>query len=341
MTTAVGLRVRVALVLAAIPFATLFARATAPTERPHPRAHATLGQAIAARYGEGTAVPAGGALYQNETVFQDAYLKASNTGANDEFGFAVAISGNTAVVGAHFESSNAVGVNGEQANNLAGQSGAAYVFVRDTAGWSQQAYLKASNTGIADDFGHAVAISGDTIVVGAPNEGPGGAAYVFVRNGSSWTQQAYLKASNFAAFDQFGTSVAVSGDTVVVGAFDEDSAATDVDGNQGDNSALGSGAAYVFTRNGTSWTQQAYLKASNTGANDNFGFAVAVSADTVVVGAFRESSNATGVNGIQGDNSASQAGAAYVFVRRGTTWAQQAYLKASNTGIGNVFGYSV
>ena len=148
-------------------------------------------------------------------------------------------------------------------------------------------------------------------------------------------QQAYLKASNTDAGDAFGSSVAVSGDTVVVGAQRESSNATGVNGDQSDNSAAVAGAAYVFVRNGTTWTQQAYLKASNTEANDLFGISVAVSGDTVVVGADFEASNATGVNGNQADNSASGAGAAYVFVRNGTTWSQQAYLKASNTDAGD------
>ena len=145
-------------------------------------------------------------------------------------------------------------------------------------------------------------------------------------------QQAYLKASNTEASDFFGSSVAVSSDTVVVGAEGEDSNATGVNGNQLDNSELLSGAAYVFVRppGGTTWSQQAYLKASNTGAGDRFGISVAVSGDTVVVGAYSEDSNATGVNGNQLDNSALSSGAAYVFVRPpgGTTWSQQAYLKA-------------
>ncbi len=139
-------------------------------------------------------------------------------------------------------------------------------------------------------------------------------------------QQAYLKALNTGPGDQFGFSVAVSGDTVVVGAPNEDSNAVGVDGDHADNSIASSGAAYVFVRNGTSWTQQAYLKASNTGANDNFGYSVAVSGETVVVGALNEASNATGVNGNQTNNNAGLSGAAYVFVRSGTTWSQQAYL---------------
>ena len=120
-----------------------------------------------------------------------------------------------------------------------------------------------------------------------------GAAYVFVRSGTRWTQQAYLKASNTGANDEFGCSVAVAGDTVVVGAQNEDSKATGVNGTQNDNSATASGAVYVFVRSGTTWTQQAYLKASNTEANDHFGCSVTAAGDTLVVGAQNEDSNAT------------------------------------------------
>jgi len=292
---------------------------------------------------------------------QQAYLKASNTDAFDQFGISVAVSGDTVVVGADREDSNATGVDGNQGDNSASNAGAAYVFVRDGSGnWAQQAYLKASNTNVGDFFGDSVAVSGDTVVVGADGEdsnatgvdgdpsdnsaSSAGAAYVFVRDGSgNWAQQAYLKASNTDAFDQFGISVAVSGDTVVVGAIFEDSNATGVDGNQGDNSATIAGAAYVFVRDGSgNWAQQAYLKASNTDAFDQFGTSVAVSGDTVVVGADGEASNATGVDGDQNANLADNAGAAYVFVRDGSgNWAQQAYLKASNTDAGDNFGTSV
>ena len=227
-------------------------------------------------------------------------------------------------------------------------SGAAYPITIDPI-WSQQAYLKASNTEASDAFGQSVAVSGNTLVVGAPFEESGatgvngnqadnsadeaGAAYVFVRAGTTWTQQAYLKASNAEAGDQFGKVVGISGDTVVVGTSSEESNATGVNGDQADNSFVQAGAAYVFVRAGTTWTQQAYLKASNTGVADNFGYSVAISGDTVVVGAVLEDSGAIGVNGNQADNSAGGSGAAYVFVRGGTSWTQQAYLKASNTGV--------
>ncbi|MFN0137698.1 MAG: FG-GAP repeat protein [Phycisphaerae bacterium] len=154
-------------------------------------------------------------------------------------------------------------------------------------------------------------------------------------------QQAYLKASNTEANDQFGYSVAVSGDTVVVGAYQEDSNATGVNGNQANNLLSSAGAAYVFVRSGAVWSQQAYLKASNTGAGDRFGISVAASGDTVVIGASLEASSATGVDGNGTDNSAANAGAAYVFVRSAGVWSQQAYLKASNTEANDQFGRSV
>ena len=263
------------------------------------------------------------------TWSQQAYLKASNTGAGDDFGTRVRVSGDTLLVSARYEDSNATGVDGDQADNTAANSGAAYVFTRSGSTWSQQAYLKASNPGANDDFGRSVAVSGDTTVVGARAEDSNatgvdgdqadntaansGAVYVFTRSGDVWSQQAYLKASNTGAGDYFGTSVAVSGDTLVVGARYEDSNATGVDGDQADNTAANSGAAYVFTRSGSTWSQQAYLKASNPGANDEFGNSVGVSGDTVVVGARYEESNATGVNGDQADNSAADSGAVYVF----------------------------
>jgi len=288
---------------------------------------------------------------------QVAYLKASNTGVMDSFGSSVAIFGSTVVVGARVEESGATGVNGDQNDNSANNSGAAYVFVWDGTSWHQEAYLKASNTGVDDQFGESVAISGDTVVVGAyfeesaatgvngdqaDNSAWGaGAAYVFVRDGTLWSQQAYLKASNTEWGDFFGGSVAISGDMIVVGAWGEDSRATGVNGNQGDNSATRAGAVYVFVRTGTTWVQQAYLKASNTNTTDWFGNSVDVFGDTVVIGAHGEASNATGVNGDQSDNSVWQAGAAYVFQRTGTVWQQEAYIKASNSEADDRFGDAV
>ena len=317
--------------------------------------------------------PGAGAAYvfvrSGTSWSQQAYLKAPNAEAGDNFGISVAISGDTLVVGAEAEASNQTSItNGATASsdNLASGAGAAYVFTRSGSSWSQQAYLKAPNAEADDLFGHSVAISGDTIVVGAPEEASNqttitngstasadnsaseaGAAYVFVRSGTSWSQQAYLKAPNAEVGDNFGGSVAISGDTIVVGADGEDSPQTTITNGStasADNSAAGAGAAYVFVRSGSSWSQQAYLKAPNTNAGDNLGYSVAISGDTIVVSAHQEESSQTTItNGstASSDNSASEAGAAYVFVRSGTNWSQQAYLKAPNANTDAVFGRSV
>ena len=291
--------------------------------------------------------------YAAGVTSQQAYVKASNTGQNDEFGSSVAVAGDTVVVGASGEDSSTTGVNSVP-NESGGDSGAAYVFIRNGGIWSQQAYLKASNASARDQFGFSVAVAGDTVVVGARKEdssttgvnsvsneaaSESGAAYVFVRSGSTWSHQAYLKASNTSAGDFFGTSVAVAGDTVVVGALGESSSTTGVN-SVSNEAASFSGAAYVFFRSGSTWSQQAYLKASNTSELDQFGFSVAVAGDTVVVGAYLEDSSTTGVNSVSNE-AAAASGAAYVFVRSGSTWSQQAYLKASNTGAFDLFGTSV
>ncbi len=272
---------------------------------------------------------------------QQAYVKASNPGDFDRFGTVVAISGDTMIVAAENESSNATGVNGNQNNNSAFTSGAAYLYVRTGTNWAQQAYLKASDSAAGFRFGHAVAIDGNTVVVGAPGVADGklGAAYVFVRNGATWTEQARLRPSNDGG--DFGATVSVSGDTIVIGAWSESSGGLGVGGSQSPYNSVSSGAAYVFVRSGVTWSQQAYLKASNAGAGDEFGLAVGVSGDTVVVGAHRESSNATTVNGNEADNSSALSGAAYVFFRTGATWTQQSYLKPANTGAGDFFGTAV
>jgi hypothetical protein len=234
------------------------------------------------------------------------------------------------VVGAFLEDSNDMGVNGDGTDNSSIFAGAAYVFTRTNGDWNQQAYLKASNTGANDNFGISVAVSGDTLVVGANIEGSNakgvnggetndlaagsGAAYVFTRIEDVWSQQAYLKASNTESGDSFGRSVAISGDTLMVATSHEDSNATDIDGNEADNSAEAAGAAYVFYRtvHGV-WGQQAYVKASNTEANDSFGSSVAISGDFLLVGAVLEASNAMGANGEQANNDTDNSGAVYVF----------------------------
>jgi hypothetical protein len=187
-------------------------------------------------------------------------------------------------------------------------------------------------TGINGNEGDASAVSA-------------GAVYVFSRVGLTWAQQAYAKASNTRASANFGGMVALSGDgnTLAVGSRGESSAAAGINGNQADTSAGTAGAVYVFSRVGSIWAQQAYVKASNARAATYFGQTVALSADgnTLAVGTSFESSASLGINGDQANALADLAGAAYAFSRVGSIWAQQAYVKASNTRANAFFGVSV
>jgi hypothetical protein len=309
---------------------------------------------------------------------QQAYIKASNAEFWDRFGFAISLSnnGNTLAVSAEWEDSNATGIDGNQLDNSSPDSGAVYVFNRSGTVWAQQTYIKASNTENGDMFGQFVVLSGDgnTLAISASNEDSNttgingsqmdnsspdsGAVYVFIKTGNIWTQQAFIKASNAESNDLFGRNIALSidGNTLVISAELEDSSATGINGNQLDNSLLNSGAVYVFNRVGITWLQEAYIKTSNPNVGDAFGSAfnsfniahgqsgksMAISNDgnTLVVGVGKESSNATGINGNQFDNSAFGSGAVYVFVRSGSTWTQQAYIKSSNTETGDYFGAS-
>jgi len=303
------------------------------------------------------------------TWAQEAYLKASNANVSDWFGHSVAISGDTVVVGAYTEDSSQTAItNGttSSTDNTATSAGAGYIYKRTSSTWAQEAYIKASNANANDNFGYSVAISGDTVVVGANQEDSiqttitngttsstdntatsVGAGYIYKRTSSTWAQEAYIKASNANALDYFGYSVALSGDTVVVGANGEDSGQatiTNAPTSSADNSATHAGASYIYKRTGSTWAQEAYLKASNANASDNFGYSVAISGDTVVVGAYTEDSSQTAItNGTasSADNTASDAGASYIYKRTGSTWAQDAYLKASNANVSDWFGYSV
>ncbi len=295
----------------------------------------------------------------NRTMHTSAigYFKASNTDEDDRFGHAVAVSadGSTLAVGAYLEDSSADGINGNESDNNMSATGAVYLYYWNGEDWIQQAYLKASNPNTGDNFGYSLDLSdnGNTLAVGAIYEDStadnSGAVYLFVRNGSTWSQQAYLKASNSGEDDSFGNALALSGngDTLAVGAYVEDSSADGINGDQADSSAEGAGAVYLFQRSGESWSQEAYIKASNSEANsenwDVFGSSVSLNTDgsVLAVGAPWEGSTATGINGDQSDNSADGAGAVYLFSRSGSTWIQEAYIKASNTDEEDNFGQSV
>lgn len=212
-------------------------------------------------------------IFTLDEVFGQWMLKQTLTApdgeALDSFGYSVALQGDTALVGSY---NDKVGENSKQ--------GSAYVFTRSGEVWTEQAKFTASDGAVNDTFGAAVALSGDTALVGVPAAKVGstllqGAAYVFTRSGETWNQEAKLTASDGKIVDNFGNAVAIQGNNAIVGAGHAD---------VGEN--LDQGLAYVFSRSGTTWAEQTQLSAPDGATNDNFGVSVALSADTVLVGAF-------------------------------------------------------
>jgi hypothetical protein len=298
-----------------------------------------------------------------------AYIKATNPDNNDYFGgrlsFGLALSGdgNTLAVGAATEDGSGTGINPAD-NNAATDAGAVYVYTRSAGTWSSQAYIKGPTADANDQFGYSVALSfdGSTLAVGSPGEdgnGVGvnpaannsnadtGAAYAYVRTGSTWVLQATLKAGVATeTSEKMGEAVALSatGDMLVATALGESSPTTGVNPAKPLNGATGSGAAYTYSRTGGTWAYHNFIKASNTGAGDQFGNAVALSGDgnTLAVGANLEDGSGTGINPAD-NNAAADAGAVYVYTRSaaGQPYAFQAYLKASNTDASDQFGYRV
>lgn len=317
---------------------------------------------------DGTPGPAGakgsGAVFvftRSGTAWsQQAYVKASNTGAGDTFGASVALSstGDVIAVGAQYESSDATGIGGDQANDRAPLSGAAYVFAREGARWTQQAYVKPGTSRQGAAFGAAVSLSGDgrTLAVGASRDGGhasgidgppasrsahgDGAVWVYTQEGSHWAPQAHVKASDSQALDDFGTAVKLSADghTMAVTAPGLSRAATHSGADQRP------GATYVFARAGAVWTQQARLQASSGQPHDAFGESLALSADghTLAVGAPYESSSSTGINGAAAGHATSFSGAVYFFTRGSAgTWSQKAFVKAGKPRADALFGRAV
>ena len=214
--------------------------------------------------------------------------------------------------------------------------GVIYLFERDASGtWTQQTAVSGEDSASDVAFGDSLGLYGDTLAVGAKWHGlpSGGAVYVFRKAASgSWAQESLLVGSNTEFDDNFGWSLALDGNTLAVGAMQEDSGATGVGGDEDDNSAPFSGATYVFVRNDSgTWQPQAYLKASNAEADDIFGYAVAVRGDWLAVGADNEASAASGADGDQSDNTLPGSGAVYLFARDSDgIWSQQLYLKAAS-----------
>lgn len=250
-----------------------------------------------------------------DPIFQEPAIQASNGATGDNFGYSVAISGDTAVVGAPFAWTLVQPAATDPVNSVPKlvQQGAVYVFIRSGGAWVEQAKLPSPPTSVTKpvmNLGHSVAISGDTVVVGTPYDAlpVTGAAYVYTRSGTSWTLQQRLIGTDTILGDQFGWSVAVDGETVVVGANRKGGILT--------------GAAYAFVRTGVTWTQQMkFVPAPGTGGivlTSNYGVSVGISGDTVVIGGDCE----------EVFNSSNLGGVAEVFVREGSSWFRQIVLGA-------------
>jgi beta propeller repeat protein len=272
---------------------------------------------IGARFGDG-AVPVSGSAYVyvrdgNGVWTEEAELTASDGTSSARFGNSVFLSGDTALIGAH------------ETGEAGSGSGSAYVFVRDDEGvWTEQAKLTASDAAAFDRFGFSVSVSGDTALIGSPYDQVStsvyGSVYVFERDATgAWTEETKLTASDGASGDFFGSTVFISGDTSLIGAWRGDDAGT-------------TGSAYVFKRDAAGdWTEEAKLTASDAAAHDQFGHSVSLSGDTALIGAHLN------------DDVGSATGSAYIFVRDDATgdWTEDVKLTASDKSYGDGFGQSV
>lgn len=285
---------------------------------------------------------------------QQAKLVASDATPSDHFGLAVAVDGDTALVGAPFDDTaqganagsvyvyvrvgatwtqqaqlqvnaaagnlfgDAVALSGETAL-VGARAGRAYVFVRNGTTWSQQTELLPASGNPGASFAESVAIDGDTALVGAYGDGADGSAFVFVRNGTSWSQQQRLTPSGFPQSNRrFGDAVAISGNTAVIGAPGHHSAGSSA------------GSANIFTRSGTSWSQQTVMAANDVAPFDNFGAAVALSGDQAVIGSSFDDT-------VFGADTSS----VHHFVRTGTGWTEVAPILPDDAAASGYFGQSV
>ena len=243
--------------------------------------------------------------YMMTNWYERQKLVASEGARSDGFGDSVSIDGDYVIIGAHLDGYNGV------------FSGSAYIFTRSGTTWTKQAKLIASDGAAFDNFGVSVSIDGDYAIIGADeDDGERGSAYVFKRNGTSWTQKYKLIASDGETDDDFGQTVSIDGDYAIIGApWDDDN---------GDHS----GSAYVFKRDGTAWNEEAKLLASDGATGDFFSWSVSIDGDYAIIGA-------------KGDDSEIGPGSAYVFKRDGTAWNEEAKLLASDGATGDYFGCSV
>lgn len=247
---------------------------------------------------------------------EDAVLSASDATEGDQFGISVAISEGRIVIGA------------DQTDHAGLGSGSAYVFSTSDEGWSEQAILHAGDAAIADRFGNSVAIHSDTIVVGALEDDNdagfnSGAAYVFMKENDRWEEQAKLVASEAASGDEFGSAVAIQGDTIFVGAHNDDVENRDT------------GSVHVFRTVDGDWIQNAIISPSDARAGDRLGSAISVHDDVLALGArlnIRRNAETRAVI---------SSGATYIYRLVGDSWQEEAKLITRDTKIRDRTGWSV
>jgi hypothetical protein len=269
--------------------------------------------AIVGASGDDTRVQDSGSAYifarEGGAWGQQAKLVPDDAARWDRFGESVSIDGDTAIIGAY------------RNGDFGPYSGSAYIFARDGGDWIQQAKLLPDDGEAGDSFGLSVSIDRDTAIVGARGDDDfgsySGSAYIFIRDGGDWIQQAKLLPNDSEAGDSFGRSVSIDGDTAIIGA------------SESDDIGSYSGSAYIFIRDGGAWIQQAKLLPDDGEAWDLFGLSVSIDGDTVIIGATGD------------DNDGSGPGSAYVFERTGVEWIQRAKLRPEFFASGDGFGYSV
>ncbi len=257
----------------------------------------------------------------------------SDRNFNDHFGYSVAISGDYIAVGAVWEDEDVSGM------NPLGFAGSAYIFKNNAGTWTEVQKIVSSDRAVQDYFGQSIAISGDYIIVGVQYEdenvsggstqSEAGSAYIFKNNAGIWTQVQKIVASDRAAGDMFGFSVAISGDYAIVGAIWED------ENEAGGNTQTSAGSAYIFKNNLGTWTQMQKIVASDRSIDDRFAASVSISGEYAIVGAVGESHD------VSGNNTLSEAGSAYIFKLNGATWIQSQKIVTSDRDVNDQFGYSV
>ena len=248
-----------------------------------------------------------------QTWTQQAKIYANDASGDDNFGSSVAVDGNHLFIGAYLDD-----------DNLSTNSGSVYYFTFDGTNWTQQAKLHANDANGNDNFGSSIAVDGNHLFIGAFGDDDNlstnsGSVYYFTFDGTNWTQQAKLHASDPEGEDVFGSSMAVDGNNLFISAYQDD-----------DNSSTNSGSVYYFTFDGTSWTQQAKLHASDAYGNDIFGSSIAVNGNHLFIGA-----------GLDDDSSSTNSGSVYYFTFNGTNWIEQTKLHASDANGNDIFGSSV